>query len=97
VKHYQIELDDVVIRLESSRMWLLQGVYWLITTLLVLFDGSFAGTDPAVEVVIRDKGTRRKLYKEGPYFGSAAVAAAEEAARVIRVMGVDGYIRRERL
>jgi hypothetical protein len=36
------------------------------------------------------------LHKEGPYLGSEAVVAADEAARVIRVLGVDGYIRREK-
>lgn len=92
---YQVVADDAMVSLESSRSWFLQGLYWLLTAAIVLFDGSFVGSDPPLRLTVRDRRSGKLLHCEGPYFGAEAVAAADEAARVIRVLGVQGYIRRE--
>jgi hypothetical protein len=73
----------------------LQGVYWLIVSAIALFDGSFAGTDPPLDLVLRDPHDRRVLYRRGPLHGAEAVEDSKEAARVIQVLGVQGYIDRE--
>lgn len=84
-----------MITLESARNPLLQGVYWLITSAIVLFDGSYVGTDPPLELVVRDRQSHRVLYRKGPFHGTEAVNEADEAARVINVLGIRGYVDRE--
>jgi hypothetical protein len=66
------------------------------TSLIVIFDGSFVGTDPPLRLVVTDRRTGRTAYSSGPWRGAQAVNEAKEAARVIRVMGIEGYIDRER-
>ena len=86
----------MVVSLESGRLRLLGGIYWLVSLAAVVFDGSFVGSDPPLNLVIRDQRTRVILHSEGPYAGAEAVNAAKEAARVIGVLGVQGYLNRER-
>ena len=95
MNQYQVVTEDAIVSLESSRAWFLQGLYWLLTAAIALFDGSFVGNDPPLRLVVRDRRSGEILHREGPYFGAEAVAAADEAARVIRVLGVQAYIRRE--
>jgi hypothetical protein len=49
-----------------------------------------------VKVVIRDRVSGKVLYSEGPYEREVAVLVAEEASRVVKVLGVQGYLDRER-
>jgi hypothetical protein len=96
VKKYTETTDEAVITLETSRSWLHQGVHWLVTSVIVLFDGSFMGEEPPMDLVVRDRQTGKKMYTSGPFSGTEAVDEALEAARVIRVLGVQGYVDRER-
>jgi hypothetical protein len=95
VRKYIEVTDDAEITLESSRNPVLQGLYWLISSAIVLFDGSYVGTDPPMDLVVRDREGHRVLYRKGPLHGADAVSEAQEAARVIRVVGVQGYVARE--
>jgi hypothetical protein len=54
---YTLLTDDAQITLESSRNWLLQGVYWLLTS-VILLDGTFVGTDPPLRLVVRDRRSK---------------------------------------
>ncbi len=95
MRKYTLVTDDAEVTLESDRNPLVQGAYWLIVTAIGLLDGSFAGTDPPLDLVLRDPNDRHVLYRRGPFHGSEAVEEAQEAARVIRSLGVQGYIDRE--
>jgi hypothetical protein len=96
VKKYTEITDETEITLEASRHWPHQAVHWLITTLIVLFDGSFMGEEPPMDLVVRDRRTGKKVYTSGPFTGAEAVNEAQEAARVIRALGIQGYVDRER-
>jgi hypothetical protein len=87
--------DDAEITLEANRSPLLQGAYWLITAAIALFDGSFVGSDPPLDLVVRERPSGRIVYRKQSLHGAEAESEAQEAARVIRVMGVQGYVDRE--
>jgi len=92
---YREDLGDSVVTLESHQGWR-EAIHWVISTVLVFFDGDTPEAGPwSARVVIRRSGSGRVLYSEGPYDADVARLAADEAVRVIRVLGVDGYIRRE--
>jgi hypothetical protein len=95
VPRYAETIDDAVISLEPTRSPLRRGAYWLLTSAILLSDGSYVGGDPPVDLVVRDPQTGRVLHRNGPLHGADAVARAQEAARVIRVLGVAAYIERE--
>jgi hypothetical protein len=95
VRKYAELAEDAEITLESSRNPALQGAYWLITAAIALFDGSFMGTDPPVDLVVRERPSGRIVYRKQSLHGADAVSEAQEAARVIRVIGVRGYVDRE--
>ena len=54
MRKYTLVTDDAEVTLESDRNPLVQGAYWLIVTAIGLLDGSFAGTDPPLDLVLRD-------------------------------------------
>jgi hypothetical protein len=89
--------DQAEISLDASRNRLIQGAYWAVTAVVALFDGSFIGSDPPLDLVVRDRRTGKVVHKAGPYHGADAVQQAQEAARSIRVIGIQGYVNRERL
>jgi hypothetical protein len=89
--------DEAEISLDASRNRLLQGVYWAVTAAVALFDGSYVGSDPPLDLVVRDRRSGKVAYKAGPYHGAEAIQEAQEAARSIRVIGIQGYVNRERL
>ena len=65
--------------------------------MLAIFDGDTPESAPrSAKVVIRSSDSGRVLYSEGPFDSEVAELVADEAVRVIRSLGVDGYIRRER-
>jgi hypothetical protein len=96
MKRYTEEVNDVIIALESRRLWVFQGLYWLAAIILAVFDGSVPGSNPPVNLVLRDRATGAILYCNGPLQEEEAVHSAKEAARVIAALGVQGYVRRER-
>ena len=87
--------DEAEITLEANRNPLLQGAYWLITAAIALFDGSFVGSDPPVDLVVRERSSGRIAYRKQSLHGAEAVSEAQEAARAIRVIGIQGYVDRE--
>jgi hypothetical protein len=89
--------DEAEISLNASRNRLVQGVYWVVTAAIVLFDGSYVGSDPPLDLVVRNRRTGKVVHKAGPYYGAEAVQEAQGAARAIRVIGIQGYVNRERL
>jgi hypothetical protein len=89
--------DEAEISLDASRNRLLQVVYWVVTAAVALFDGSYVGSDPPLDLVVRDRRTGKVVHKAGPYHGAEAVQEAQEAARSIRVIGIQGYVNRESL
>ena len=89
--------DEAEISLDASQHWLMQGVYWVLTAAIAIFDGSYAGSDPPLDLVVRDRRTGKVVHKAGPYHGAEAVQEAQEAARAIRVIGIQGYVNRESL
>jgi hypothetical protein len=93
---YRQAVGDAIVALEPYSGWR-QGIHWVITALLAIFDGDTPETGPkSAKVVIKRSDSGRLLYSEGPYDSEVAQLVADEAVRVIRAMGVDGYIRRER-
>jgi len=74
-----------------------QGLYWLVTSAIAIFDGSYVDSDPPLDLVVRDRRTGKVVHKAGPYHGAQAVQEAQEAARAIRGIGIQGYVRRESL
>jgi hypothetical protein len=97
MKKYTELTDEAEITLDASRDWLRQGVYWVATTAAVVFDGSFIGSDPPLDLVVRERSTGKVVHMAGPYHGAEAVQEAQEAARVIRVIGIQGYVNPESL
>jgi hypothetical protein len=97
MEKYTEVTDEAEISLDASRSRLMQGAYWAIAAVVALFDGSFVGSDPPLDLVVRDRRTGKVVYKAGPYHGADAVQQAREAARSIRVIGIQGYVNRERL
>jgi hypothetical protein len=97
MEKYTEVTDEAEISLDASRNRLMQGVYWAIAAAVALFDGSFVGSDPPLDLVVRDRRTGKVVHKAGPYHGADAVQQAHEAARSIRVIGIQGYVNRERL
>jgi hypothetical protein len=92
---YREVVDDVVVVLEPHTGWR-QGFHWTVSVLLAVFDGDTPEPSPPSEkVVIKYRDSGRMLYSEGPYDAEVARLIADEAVRVIRVLGVDGYMRRE--
>jgi hypothetical protein len=92
---YRQTVEDAVVVLEPH-VGLKQ---WLFRTVMVV--AVFLGDTPesaprSAKVVIRNRETGQVLYSEGPYDSEVAELIADEAVRVIRSLGVDGYIRRER-
>jgi hypothetical protein len=96
MKKFEIKSNEAIVSLEASRSWMIQGIYWLLTAVFAIFDGSFSPTDPPMNLVIRDVNSKKVRLKEGPYFGAEGVAMAGEASRVIEVLGIEGYIHRQR-
>jgi hypothetical protein len=93
---YRQAVGDAVVALELHTGWR-QGIHWVVTALLAIFDGDTPEATPkSAKVVIKSSDSGRLLYSEGPYDSEVAQLVADEAVRVIRVLGVDGYIRRER-
>lgn len=88
---------EAEITLDASRNWFRQVVHWVAITALSIFDGSFMGSESPLDLVVRDRRTRKVVYKAGPCHGADAVQEAQEAARVIRVIGVGGYVNQVRL
>ena len=50
----------------------MQGVYWVLTAAIAIFDGSYAGSDPPLDLVVRDRRTGKVVHKAGPYHGAEA-------------------------
>jgi hypothetical protein len=93
---YRQAVGDAIVALEPHT-GLRQGIHWVITALLAMFDGDTPETGPkSAKVVIKSSGSGRLLYSEGPYDSEVAQLVADEAVRVSRAIGVDGYMRRER-
>lgn len=87
------EVEDAVVTLEPHTGWR-QGLHWAVSALLAIFDGDTPESAPrSAKVVIRNRHSGRVLYSEGPYDSEVAELVADEAVRVIRVLGVEGYIR----
>jgi hypothetical protein len=97
VKKYMELTDEAEIALEANRNAVLQGLYWVVAAAIAIFDGSFAGTDPPLEMVVRDRSTGQVVHRAGPFYGATAVQEAHEAAGAIRVIGIEGYLHREAL
>ena len=97
MKEYSELTDEAEVSLVSSRNRLVQGVYWLVTSAIAIFDGSYIGSDPPLDLVVRDRRTGQVVHKAGPYHGAQAVREAQETARAIRVIGIQGYVNRESL
>ena len=47
--------EEAEISLDASRHWLMQGIYWVLTAAIAIFDGSYAGSDPPFDFVVRDR------------------------------------------
>lgn len=95
MRKYAEITDEAEITLEANRNPVLQVVYWLMTAAIALFDGSFVGSDPPVDLVVRDRPSGRIVYRKESLQGAEAVSEAQKAARAIRVIGVQGYVDRE--
>jgi hypothetical protein len=93
---YRQAVGDAIVALEPHSGWR-QGIHWVISGLLAIFDGDTPEPAPkSAKVVIKSSESGRLLYSEGPYDSEVAQLVADEAVRVIRALGVDGYIRRDR-
>jgi hypothetical protein len=89
--------DEAEISLDASQHCLMQGLCWVLTAAIAMFDGSYAGSDPPLNLIVRDRRTGKIVHKAGPYHGAETVQEAQEAARSIRVIGIQGYVNRENL
>lgn len=93
---YRQTVEDAVVVLEPHsgiKQWAFRAVM-----VVAFFFGEPPEPGPrSAKVVIRSSDSGRVLYSEGPYDSQVAELIADEAVRVIRSLGVDGYIRRERL
>lgn len=96
MKTYTELTDEAEVSLHSSRNPLLQGLFWVVTAAIAIFDGSFVGSDPPLDLVVQDRRTAEIVHRAGPYHGAEAVQEAQEAARAIRVIGIQGYLNREK-
>jgi hypothetical protein len=97
MQKYTEVTDEAEISLDASRNRLMQGAYWVIAGVVAVFDGSFVGSDPPLDLVVRDRRTGKVVHRAGPFHGEDAIHEAKEAARSIRVIGIEGYVNRERL
>lgn len=92
---YRQTVEDAVVVLEPHiglKQWAFRAVM-----VGAFFLGDYPESGPrSAKVVIRSRESGRVLYSEGPYDSEVAELVADEAVRVIRSLGVDGYIRRER-
>jgi hypothetical protein len=94
---YRNVIGNVVISTELSTSWLRELVHRLMSIVVFFFDGSSIGPmNQRLKVVIRKRVSRKVLYSEGPYDGEVAILIAKEASRVVGVLGVQGYLDRER-
>jgi hypothetical protein len=93
VKRYELVTDEALIRLEPSHS-ASRGFYWLFNLVVAFFDGSMS-TETPMDLVIRDRHSKDVVYRDGTFWGAEGVAVAEEAKRVIDVLGVNGYVRRQ--
>jgi hypothetical protein len=93
---YRQTVEDAVVVVLEPHTGLKQWVFRAVMVVAVFF-GSVPESGPqSAKVVIRSRESGRVLYSEGPYDSEVAELIADEAVRVIRSLGVDGYIRRER-
>ncbi len=74
--------DEAEISLAASRHWLMQGVYWVLTAAIAIFDGSYAGSDPPLDVVVSYSIRQHRLaFAVEPGHGSPGRGGTDQILR----------------
>jgi hypothetical protein len=83
---------DAVVAIESKRVRFLKNLYVSSIWFGLLYDNEVADTLDLVKVVVRDRGTERAVYSEGPYCLADAKRVAGDVHRSIRLFGLQGFL-----
>jgi hypothetical protein len=87
------ETEDAIIRLEYGDVWFSALLFWIMT-LVAAVGGALWGVDHKVMVVVRERSTKKVVYKTGPLAGGDdATRTAEEITGEIRLRGLAAFVR----